>query len=97
MTTPNFNTRAEQKLNEFESLETMHATAEWENALFAKINAAQSSSKKSFPSGGYTLIITMLIMVNVGVLFNYFNSDKKHLIRTTEYQLLVSQLLVGEE
>lgn len=96
MTTSNNNSLVEQKLNEFELLETIHASAAWEKELFAKINAPQVTSRKPFPSAGYTLMITVLIMINVGVLFNHFKGDKKHLNRTAEYQLLVNQLLVGE-
>jgi hypothetical protein len=80
-----------QKLREFDTLESINPSADWDAELNLKIN----SSVKTNYTAKYNLILVCIVILNFGLLlFSIVNDSKTATIRTMNLKLISNELLL---
>lgn len=87
------NKKVLKKLHEFESIENIYPSLDWEAKLKTKIQF-NSSIKNTFISK-YSLTLGCVVLLNFGLLvFSIYNESKKSKTRTTNLELISNELLI---
>jgi len=80
-----------QKLREFDTLESINPSADWDAELNLKIN----SSVKTNYTAKYNLILVCIVILNFSLLlFSIVNDSKTATIRTMNLKLISNELLL---
>ena len=89
------NNKSNHLLNEFETLENIEFSIEWNAKLMSKIASIEQNRSK-FSSAKYGMILILFILVNAGFTFNLINKDsKQHTGRYAQLQLVSKELLIN--
>ena len=81
------------KLYEFETLENIYPSLNWETKLESKLNLM--SNKKSNLINKYNLILVSIGMINASIIvFSLLNESKKVSTRTRNFELISKELLI---
>lgn len=87
------NEKVLKKLHEFETLENIHPSSDWDTELQLKLQL-NSSIKTNFISQ-YSVILVCIVLLNCGLLlFSVFNKPKETISRTTNLELISNELLI---
>lgn len=87
------NEKALKKLHEFETLENIHPSSDWDTELQLKLQL--NSSIKTNVISQYTVILVCIVLLNCGLLlFSVFNKQKQTISRTTNLELISNELLI---
>ena len=81
------------KLYEFETLENIYPSLNWETKLESKLNL--KSNKKSNLINKYNLILVSIGMINASIIvFSLLNESKKVSTRTRNFEIISKELLI---
>ena len=84
-----------QKLKEFETIESIEPSADWNQSLLDKIEHVNPSSS-GFSSAKYTIVILFIILINIGFfLSTMFNNSQKVICRNNDLQVISKELLIN--
>jgi len=85
-----------QKLNEFEKIENIHPSSEWNHTLMSRIASLNHTSSSLFYSIKKSGIIIIIVLVNLGFVINsmihYSNYPHHH---NTEYVIISEEFLIN--
>ncbi len=87
------NEKVIEKLQEFETLENIHPSSDWDAKLQMKLQL-NTTIKTNF-IGKYNLILVCIIVLNCGlIVFSLVNELKRTTTRTTNLELISNELLI---
>jgi len=87
------NEKVLKKLQEFETLENIYPSPDWDTELHIKLQL-NSSIKANYISK-YNFILVCIVLLNCGlILFSLFNEPKQTTSRTTNLELISNELLI---
>lgn len=88
------NTRVSQTLQEFESMENIQPSAEWNDSLMQKLSVAKPNSIATFSSSKYAVVMLFVVMANIGFVFTAVMNDSPQAPnRDKELQTISKELL----
>jgi hypothetical protein len=87
-----------KRLAEFERIENIEPSSEWNDSLTLRIEMASglaySPSKRS--SARYSIIITLILLLNIGLVLNsFFRNSQKSFIRNRDLNVISKELMVN--
>lgn len=87
------NTLIAQKIKEFEEMELITPSANWEADLNIKLHLAQSNRGNSVKN--YSLLLVILTLVNVAFIFiSTQKKSEKAISKNDDFQKLTNELLI---
>jgi hypothetical protein len=93
MKSKKLNEKVLKKLHEFETLENIHPSSDWDAELYTKLQL--NSSIKTNIISKYNVIIICIVLLNSGLLlFSLLNEPKQSSKRTTNLKLISNELLI---
>ena len=91
----NLNSKVQKSLLEFESIENIDISEDWNNNLMNKIST--SKSKSSITNSKITFVVLLIILLNIGFILNtLFSSSEKSTHRTKVLQVVSKELLINQ-
>lgn len=86
---------AEQKIQEFESLEEIQLSEEWNKSLFLKIQNRRNQKNSVINPSKLPVLLIFMVLINIGIVLkvvtdNPANSQSK----TEEYKVISDELLI---
>jgi hypothetical protein len=88
--------RVNKKLDEFEKLDSIYPSPDWNNSLMEKVSSVHQYSPTKFSTGVITSMVLILILINVGfILTTLVNSSVKEGRRAQDLQVISSELFVN--
>ncbi|MFZ4592067.1 MAG: hypothetical protein ACOYN6_13780 [Ignavibacteria bacterium] len=85
-----------QKLNEYESLENIQPSAEWNNSLMSKLNSAKPNKNKGYSSLGIVVIVTFIVVINLGFLIkSLMDNTEDSQQRNMDLQVISKELFIN--
>lgn len=88
------NDKLTQKLYEFENIETLQPTSEWNQLLLEKIALSKSTSKARSTRSIITVIVVCFITINFGIFINsIFSNSDKYSSRKVDLQVISNEFL----
>ncbi|MEI7484419.1 MAG: hypothetical protein WCK13_06875 [Ignavibacteriota bacterium] len=89
------NKRALQKLKEYDAIENLQASEEWNKSLMKRIEST-NPRKNSELSSFKLAVIALLIIINLGFVLRLLISDSSILLqRKTDLQVISKELLIN--
>ena len=85
-----------QMLKEYEALDNIIPSPDWNKSLMGRLASSQSYSPAKFPAAKFTFAILFLILINIGFILNMMISGSQlpsH--RNTELQVVSQELLIN--
>ncbi|WP_264520180.1 hypothetical protein [Flavobacterium sp. N1994] len=93
MKTPELNEKVIQKLQEFESLAPISASQNWDIAMQTRLQLTHQAQPSA--RGHYSLVLVGLVLVNgLFVLFSLMKTPQTETPRTTNLEVISSELLI---
>ncbi len=88
------NEKVIEKLQEFESLENIYPSSDWDYELQMKLQM-HASIKTTFISK-YNFILVCIVLINCGlIVFSLLNESKPTTTRTTNLEVISNELLIS--
>ena len=88
------NNRVSQTLQEFESMENIQPSVEWNDSLMQRLSVAKQNSTTTFNSLKYVVVILFVVMANIGFALKVIrNNSEQTSDRAKELQLISKELL----
>ncbi len=88
------NNRVSQTLQEFESMENIQPSSEWNDSLMQKLSVAKPNSIARFSSSKYALLMLLVVIANIGFIFKTtMNESQQTPSREKELQVISKELL----
>ena len=88
--------RVAQTLQEFESMENIQPSGEWNDSLMQKLAGAKQNSTTTFYLPKYAVVILFLVMANIGFVFKTVMDDSQQTPgRDKELQVISKELLIN--
>ncbi|MCX6156995.1 MAG: hypothetical protein NTY74_03335 [Ignavibacteriae bacterium] len=85
-----------QKLNEYESIESIQPSAEWNNSLMNRLNSAKPNKNKRYSPLGIAVIITFIVVINLGFLIkSLMDNAEDSQQRNMDLQVISKELLIN--
>ena len=92
MKQPILTNKAEEALHEFESLENIHPSLDWNEKLMNKLQMQRP--KSSFvPFNTFTAVIGVVVLLNVSLVFASILGDDQSVERESNLKVISSELL----
>lgn len=90
------NNRVNQALHEFDSMENLQPSAEWNDSLIQKLSVAKPNLITTYSTSKVVLLLLFVVMANVGFVFKTVMNDT-HQIPSRAYELHVisKELLIN--
>ena len=86
--------RVTQTLLEFESMENIQPSAEWNDSLTQRLSATKQNSTPKSSSTNFALMMLFMILVNIGFIFKTMINDSLQISnRNKELQVVSKELL----
>ena len=90
------NNRVSQTLQEFESIENIQPSAEWNDSLMQRLSVAKQNSTTTFYLPKYAVVIAFVVMANIGFVFKTMMNDSQQTpSRDKELQVISKELLIN--
>ena len=90
------NNRVSQTLEEFESMESIQPTSEWNDSLMQKLSVAKQNSIAGFSLSKYAVVMLFVVIANIGFVFKtVINDSQQTPNRDKELQVIVKELLIN--
>jgi hypothetical protein len=90
------NSKVFQKIKEFESIEDIFPSSEWNQELMRKLDSSSQFSSKTFPVAKYTFLIIFFILINVGFIITMMNKNTQSSNdRSQELQEISKEFLIN--
>ena len=90
------NNKVSQTLQEFESMENIQPSAEWNNSLMQKLSVAKPNSIAGFSSSKFAVLMLFVVMANIGFVFKTVMNDSQQTPnRDKELQVISKELLIN--
>ena len=90
------NNRVSQTLQEFESIENIQPSSEWNDLLMQKLSLAKPNSLAKFSSPKFAVLILFVVMANIGFVFKTVMHDTQQTPnRDKELQVISNELLIN--
>lgn len=88
--------RVLQKLDEFDAIETIHPTAEWNNSLMNKLSSSKRNKRNGNSPVGIAIIVIFIVVINIGFLIKSLidNTDNSQQ-RDMDYQVISKELFIN--
>jgi len=88
------NNKVSQLLHEFEAMDTIQSSSDYNEKLMAKINAVERNSSNRLINLKYSMVIVLFVLINVGFVYSVVNNGAgKKNERNTELQVIAKELL----
>lgn len=88
--------RVQQKLDEFERMDKIYPSADWNSSLMGKISSANQYSPVKFSTIRMNVLLLILILINVGFLLTTLAADSlKDRNRATDLRVISHELLIN--
>lgn len=85
------NSRVSQTLREFESMENIQPSTEWNDLLMQKLSVAKPNSIARFSSSKFAVLILFFVMENIGFVFKTVMNDSQQTPSRDEVLQLISK------
>lgn len=96
MKEPEFKNKVSQKLGEFESLENIQPSADWNSSLMSRLDSAKTDSSLTFSAIKFVIIALLIVLINVGFILNaLINDPQKTNQRNSDLQTISKELLIN--
>jgi hypothetical protein len=96
MKEPELSGKVQQKIDEFEKLELIHPSSDWNNRLMEKVSSVHQYSPTKVSTGAITALVLFLILINVGfILTTLVNNSLKESDRAKDLQIISCELFVN--
>ena len=83
-------------IQEFESLENIESSTEWNNSLIQKLSHKKPNSRFVIASPNYLLIVMLIAALNIGFIFKTINTNSNQTSsRKEELKLVSKELLIN--
>ena len=90
------NNEITQKLTEFDSLENIELSSNWNDSLLKKINQSQKHSLLRLNTTKFTFILVLIMLVNIGLFLNLMLGHKQNISqRCNDLQIISKELLIN--
>ncbi|CAN5533473.1 hypothetical protein BH11BAC2_BH11BAC2_16480 [soil metagenome] len=91
------NSKIDQRLQEFDAMEGIAPSADWNSSLMSRLEKSKPNSTRSFVKESYKLVILLLLVINIGFVVNVIQNSKSvdSISRNTELQKVSSELLIN--
>jgi hypothetical protein len=91
-----FSFRILQKLNEFETMENIQPSEEWNQLLMKKLSTARSNSVRGMSAVKFAVAALLILLINIGFILNTVIRDSKQLLRhDSELQIISKEFLIN--
>jgi hypothetical protein len=90
------NNKSNHLLNEFETLDNIEFSPEWNAELMSKITSIEKDLYSKLSSTKYVMLLILFVLVNVGFTFNLINKkSKQDTGRYAQLQMVSKELLIN--
>ena len=88
--------RVSQVLHEFDSLENLQPSTEWNDSLMQKLSVTKPNSIALYSTSKLAILILFVVMANVGFIFKTVMNDSQQIpSRANELQVISKELLIN--
>jgi hypothetical protein len=96
MKDPEINFRVQQKLEEFEQMDRIYPSVDWNSTLMERINSVPQHSPAKYSIVRVNMLFLILILINVGfILTTLVNGTVKESNRIKDLQVVSHELLIN--
>ncbi len=90
------NNKVSQILNEFESMEGIQPSSDWDASLLKKLNYSKHNKFISSPLINIAAVVVVVVIINAGFLVNLLSKPTNESItRKDELQIVSKELLIN--
>jgi hypothetical protein len=91
-----FSDKVIRKLNEFETMQEIQPSAEWNDLLMTKIASAKPVHVSDMPSTGFVVSVLFIVLLNLGfVLSSILNKSNTQSYKDKKMQVISQELLIN--
>jgi hypothetical protein len=88
--------RVLQKLNEFETIESIQPSSEWNRSLMEKLDTVKPFKSKGYSSVGIAVIVIFVVVINLGFLLkSLMDNTEKSQQRDADLKVISKELLIN--
>jgi hypothetical protein len=85
-----------QKVREFESLEDIQPSSDWNQSLMARLATSKVHPGPEFPTGKSALALTFIILINIGVILSMIsNNNRQSFSRSNDLEAISKEFLIN--
>ncbi len=85
-----------QKVREFESLEDIQPSSDWNQTLMNRLATSRIHSGPDFPPAKSALALIFIILINIGVILSMIsNNTRQSFSRSNELQAISKEFLIN--
>lgn len=96
MKEPSINSKVFQSLHEFETMENITTSKEWNDSLMVRLSYAKHHPASRFPSAKFVIVAVMVLLINIGFFVNsMINNSQQDSCRNNTLQLISKELLIN--
>lgn len=90
------NSRVQQTLDMFESLEYIQPSAGWDQSLSEKLASSASNHPSSFQTARSVIVMLVVILLNVGIILTFITNDNRRSFnRSHDLQAISKEFLIN--
>jgi hypothetical protein len=90
------NNKVLNKIKEFESIDEIQPSSDWNQSLMEKIGSTKQYSRENFTIAKYSFMIILFILINLGFIIKMMNKDIQPSIeRGQELQKISKEFLIN--
>ena len=91
------NINVQHALKEFESLENIQASEEWNDSLMARISSAKPYSNSRSYNTKFIVLILIIVLANVGLVLSTMKHGSKHQLisKNNDLKIISKELLIN--
>jgi len=96
MEDPGLNSKVSKMLKEFDSIDDIEPSAGWNQSLMNRLSASKSYSAPIFPTAGFTVVVLLFVLINLGYALNAIISGPNGVShRDKELMVISKELLIN--
>lgn len=96
MKDPELHKKVLQTLNEFETMENIQQSEEWNKSLMERLATVKADSPSVFSYVKYTIAALLVILINIGFILTAINNDPHQTLqKDIELQIISKELLIN--
>jgi hypothetical protein len=88
--------KIKQMLHEFGEIQNIHASPGWNESLMNRLDSVKPATSSGSSSTGYGLLILLVILINLGFIFNtVINKPRQNLYKEFEMKSISEEFLIN--
>ncbi len=90
------NSRVFERLSEFEEIDEIQFSSDWNNSFTLRLNKTKRHSRAGLPNTKFTILILFFVILNFGFILNVLNTGNHNSFdRKSELKIISNELLVN--